>query len=229
MTDPEDAELKRLLETDALAEAERMTGKSYKEDSESMGLGMSLQMSLSAAKRAALKDAGDTYMTMPLDDALHLFYLMGFDEVLQDNFTAFDRHDQVETYRVLWRNDGILATVESYRGDQLNMSKIYYNVEFPPGTTRIGSVTSSGKLWSDDWNSPEGRRVWVGDHDAREGVRYSMRRLDEAGTFLPVWVERPFLWLVNFAESKVPGYNHSDITEERVARLPEHVRDAITP
>lgn len=228
MTDPEDAELRRLLYTDALAEAEKITGKSYKDDEKTSRIGMALHMALNAAKTAALQEAADSHLGMNLDETLRLFYMMGFDEVLCDEFTARSSQPGInETYRLLWRQDGLLATVESYAGIRLNMSKVYYNIEFPRGSHTVMDVLSSGKMWSDDWDSPEGRRVWIGDHDAREGIRYRLRRLEEVGTFLPVWVEQPFLWFVTHEETKDADYDYKEITNERISRLPENIQYAI--
>lgn len=204
-----------LLSYDPLAEAERVTGQSYKDDEATMRLGFGLQVMHSRDKEAALREVRDSYFSMDLSETLALFAEMGFEEVLCDTFTG---NGSAETFRILWNPEGLLATVESYRGTHRNAAKVYYNLAVRDSSD-LWSRTSSGSMPVDD--------VWVGDHDAREGIRTNLDRLREVGDFLPVWIEAPFLWLVNYAETKDAGYDYAAINEERIGRLPEHVRDAI--
>jgi len=213
------AEFSDLLKTDALADAERITGKSYKDDEETMRLGFGLHLVLGAAKEAAAKAARDSYFSMNLAETLALYADMGFTEVLCDEFGGISYGTEsapAETYRILWR-DGILATVESHQGTHRNATKVYYNV----------AVHDRSDLWSRiSSGSMTDGGVWVGDHDAREGIRTNLARLGEIGTFLSTWVKRPFLWLVTYAESK-GDYDYAAINAERISRLPADVQAAI--
>jgi hypothetical protein len=65
--------------------------------------------------------------------------------------------------------------------------------------------------------------------DCREAIRYYLGKMRETGTFLPVWENRPFLWLLHYMDTKDEGYDYKAITASRIAQLPEHVRNAITP
>lgn len=215
------ADLSRLLATDPLADAERLTGKSYKDDPETMSLGFGLHLLNSAAKESAAKAVGDSYFSMDLAETLALYAALGFVEVLCDEFTGTaygDTDAPVETYRILWHADGLLATVESYGTTGRNCTKVYYNLDIFDRRD-LWSRTSSGRMVGDD--------VWVGDHDGREGIRTNLNRLREVGNFLPVWVESPFLWLVTYAESK-DDYDYAAINAERIGRLPAHVQAAIS-
>lgn len=221
MPESEDEYLARLLRTDPLAEAEKITGKDYTQDDETMRMGFGFVAALNAVKQAAFINAADTHMNISLEDALRLFSIMGFDELLCDEFqgTSYGASEaDNETYRILWHSKGVLATVESYRETKLNMAKIYYNIEFPMESFDW-SVTSSGSFVSDT--------VWAGDHDAREGVRHKLRQLEEAGSFLPVWVKAPFLWLVDYSQSREDGYDYKAINASRISRLPIDVQLAI--
>lgn len=214
------ADLHRLLRIDPLADAEQITGKSYKDDTETMRLGFGLHLELAAAKERAARETRDSYFSMDLAETLGLYADMGFEQVLCDEFegTAYDGEPApAETFRILWNTDGVLATVESYQGTRRNATKVYYNVLIDDRSD-LGSRTSSGRLHDGD--------VWVGDHDGREGIRTNLERLSEIGSFLPVWVASPFLWLVTYAETK-GDYDYEAINAERISRLPEHVRRAI--
>ena len=58
---------------------------------------------------------------------------------------------------------------------------------------------------------------------------FNLGRLAKHGTFVSPWVERPFLWLLNYMDTKTEGYDYKAINEARIAKLPEHVRTCITP
>jgi hypothetical protein len=211
-----------LLRTDPLADAERLTGKSYKDDESTMALGFLMHLGHSERKATALQQADDSWFSMSLADTLALYDRLGFKEVLCDEFvgrTYSDEPAPTETFRVLWNPKGILAKVESYGGIGRNSTTIFYNVRVRNVQDRTwGYCISSGRLHDD---------VYVGYHDAREGVRRAIERWEEVGDFLPVWVERPFLWLLTYTDSDVEGYDYEAITAERISRLPQNVQDAI--
>lgn len=215
-------DLAGLLRIDPLSDAEQITGQSYKDDQATMEIGFGLHLALSAAKERAAREANDSYFSMDLAQTLALYADMGFTEILCDEFpgVSYDGSPApTETFRILWHVDGVLATVESYRGTDRNSTKVYYNVRLDSDWDRsdFWARTSSGGMRDD---------VWVGNHDAREGVRTNLARLSEVGTFLPVWVEQPFLWLVTYAETK-GDYDYRAINEARIARLPVDVQRAI--
>lgn len=203
-----------LLAFDPLGQAERLTGESYKDDGATMSLGFAMHMEHNRRKADALQAARDSHFAMNLAETLALYAEMGFAEVLCDEFAGTD---VTETFHILWHPEGLLATVESYGGVRRNCSKVYYNIAMR-STGDMWSRTSSGRLMPGD--------VWVGDHDAREGIRTNLDRLREVGDFLPAWVERPFLWFVTYAETK-RDYDYAAINAERISRLPAHVIAAI--
>lgn len=207
--------IRGVLNYDPLAEAERVRGTSYKDDEDTMRLGLGLAMIHNANKESLLRKAADSYLNMPFADQLALFAELGFEEVYREAFTGSGGD---ETFVILWHNDGVLATCESYNGTRRNSAKVYYNYRHPDGYPGF-HLTSSGGMRGD---------VWVGDHDAREGIRHNLDAMRAEGSFVAPWIERPFLWLLNYSESK-GEYDYDAINEAKIARLPQHVRDAITP
>jgi hypothetical protein len=213
-----------LLRFDPLASAENLTGLSYQEDEATMALGFLMHADHSKRKEAVLQQADDSWLNMNLEDTLALYERLGFEEVLCDEFLGRSYSGEpapTETFRILWHPKGILATVESYMSDRRNNTKIYYNVRIHDKSDRSWwDRTSSGHLH-------KSKDVYVGDHDAREGVRNAIERWEEVGEFLPVWVEPPFLWLLTYTDSDVEGYDYEAINASRIQRLPQHVQDAI--
>jgi hypothetical protein len=202
------------LSFDPLAAAEKITGSSYKEDAETATLGMGLAMLHNQRKDALLKSAADSYLNMSFTEQMALFAALGFEEVYRESFAG----DAVaETFTILWHLDGLLATCESY-GTRRNTAKVHYNYRHQTGGYPAG-LTSSGHMRDD---------VWVGDHDASEGIRHNLSAMRAEGVFLPQWAERPWLWLLNYSESK-GDCDYAAINSAKIARLPERVRSAITP
>lgn len=223
------SKLSDLMKVDPLADAEKITGKSYKDDEGTSALGFLLHLGHVDEVKAAAVAENDTHYGASFAYALAVYRDLGFDMVLADEVVA--EGDLTERYVVLWHPDGILGTLESYGGDGMNSAKIYYNVEADEALP--WNVTSSGRYAIHE----DGRKVWSGDHDGRTGLRASINGLREHGKFLSEWVDRPHLWLICYPESKAhDGLGWSEgaqvrkgITQERIDRLPEHVRMAITP
>ena len=208
------SDLGDLLRFDPLAAAEDLTGESYKDDEGTMALGLLMALDHNERKREALSATGDTHYNIGFDEALGILCSLGFSPVLTD---TFDGTYDGERFVILWSEDGILAKAESY-GANLNTAQILYNWR-PVDGVRAWDFISSGHVTTDG--------VLVGYHDAREAVRRNVTRMRENGTFLTSWVERPWLWLLTYMDSKADDYDHTAITAERFARLPERVRSAI--
>ena len=43
--------------------------------------------------------------------------------------------------------------------------------------------------------------VWIGDNDVREGLAFRLEQMRSGGQFVTPWIERPFLWLLNYTEA----------------------------
>jgi hypothetical protein len=231
-TDLNTETIDHLLKFDPLDQAEKITGYSYKDDRETSTLGLGLALLHNERKRNALAASGDSHFHTTYIEYLELLQDLGFEIVLQDYFEG-DRYDNSPTiyegFTVLWHpEDGILATAESY-GTGLNSSKVYYNVMVDQTNHAFYRVISSGHFNTPSYDA--GIKIWVGDHDGREGIKHNLNRLREVGEFQARWIERPFLWLLTYMDAR-PGhgnYDHEKINEARISRLPEHVRNAITP
>ena len=219
--------IRELLSVDPLAEAERITGQSYKEDEGTSALGFLMHLEHSKRKEAALKAAADTHFSMTYADACGVYSRLGFEKVGTFPFVgqAWSDGEQPpqEELSVWWHADGLLLTAESHGGDRVNVSKVYYNVRpHEPRPDGFWSrLSSHGPI--------EGSTARAGDHDAREGLAANLAGLREVGDFLPEWEARPFLWLLTYMDTKVEGYDYKAINEARIAGLPDHVRNAITP
>jgi hypothetical protein len=240
MNKPSDKEISDILKVDPLVEAEKATGKSYKEDDATMNLGFLLNVQNNLVKENALKSTGDSVFSMDWLAYCEFVENLGFGLMIEDF-----NEDGTESVRIYYHEkDGLLLKTDSFNGNR-NSAIVYYNWRpdikpkeewKDPNKVELADwgVTSSGswnrtdditdKTVEDHWRS----LVWSGDHDAREALSFNMRQLRENGTFMPIWKNRPFLWLLGHWESK-GEYSYAKINESRIKKLPEWVQDAITP
>ena len=99
------------LRFDPLAEAERLTGKSHKDDAATSSLGFGLALIHNQEKEALLRSTADSHFNMAFAETVALYADLGFDQVYREQFTG---SGGAETYLILWHPEGILATCESY-------------------------------------------------------------------------------------------------------------------
>lgn len=218
MSDAIDA-ARKLLHTDALAAAEEITGKSYKDDDTTMAIGFIGHLSLTERKAQALQAIGDTNYRQSLYDHLDVFVKLGFEIVYTEDFLA-NEYGYKEKIFILWHHEkGILGVVESYGGDRINHSNIYYNVQLN-SLDDIWKYTSSHGAILDDL-------VLQGNHDTREGLRVAINGLEKIGEFMPVWKYNSVFALATYVEWKIPDVNYKAITAKRISNLPQEVQDAI--
>jgi hypothetical protein len=214
-----DKQIEKILKRDALDETEKMTGSSYKDSPFTQQMAILNHLEAVAHREAAMLLTGDTAFSNKLDYYMKAASSIGFKKVLELPFAVksdWDERPRIETYFIFWR-DGILLSFDTYNSDHVNGGHFYYNWKGPRG-----SYLSSGHAVEND--------IWVGDHDCREGLKFHIRQLEENGSFLPKWVERPFLWMLHHgdtANDKV--YDYESLNAKRIAMLPREVREAITP
>jgi len=243
MNYPSDADIIKLLHNDPLANAENMTGKSYKEDEATVNLGFIMSLHDNMVKEKALKAIGDTVFVMDWLAYCEMIETFGFGLML--NEISPDGNEYLRIY--YHEKDGILLFADSFRGNR-NSASAYYNWRpniKPKEEWEDSNVGEFINFWehvsSGGFYHPNKNRValpndvtdnmwkdvvWSGNHDAREALGFKMRQLRENGTFVPVWKEQPYLWLVGHWEKGTDGY-YKEINQKRIEKLPEWVRNNI--
>lgn len=219
-------EFDNMLNLDPLLEAEKITGQSYKDDEETLSLGMLLHMAKSKQVREELSLRNDTHFRVSWDEALAIYEDLGFVEVFSEEFVdkGFykDEPDKTEVFKVFWRN-GFLLTAESYsKQTTLNSSKIYYNW-IPNDEKKAHHYTSSGSYSKNS----EDVLVWAGDHDAREGLRNIISNLESNGEILDQWQFVPFLWLLNFSVPGQDGYIFHEENQRVISHFPQAIQEKV--
>lgn len=289
-----DADVKAVLNFDAIDFAEKVTGISYKDSTEIALLGMSLAMSHNEQKANMLKELGDTCFSNKLDEYQAILLVEGFELVLEVPFeyedkNVFmrseedgtpvyeDRHKFDSLFIYHQRELGILLSFDSYNSrTSVNGGKMYYNwspndCSIEAGVTSSGGCVHHGQGYHDIYFNkdltphplPEAMLVreplfgsttydefcvlneiwrkekeayikehelmmiWSGNHDCREALRFNISQLKKHGTFIPSWVQAPFLWLLHYRDTKDEEYDYKALNKERIALLPLHVQAAI--
>lgn len=205
-----------LLRTDSLQQAEDITGESYKNDDATSALGMLIQMSKGRELDALLREAGDTTFSNELDRYQSIIEGVGFEQALAVPFVS--QWNRAENLFVYARRDGLLLVFDTFATDRVNGGHLYY--QWRPAIDDFWSVTSSGGMRGD---------VWCGYHDCREALLRKIKGLTDNGAFVAPWEHEEFLWLLHHGDTKVEGYDHRAITAERIAMLPEWVRQMLGP
>jgi len=222
----------KLLNFDALAEAEKATGKSYKDDEETSSLGFDLHLAASTAKRRMLAEACDTYHGQPLEEYLEVVRSLGFIEAVRQPFVNYQDETKTETYFIFWHpTDGILLSFDTYHCNHVNGGHFYYN--WIPDKTHKDWFTCVSSGWGNDIN---GRYVWSGDHDCREALKYHICQMRDHGKFLVPWESYHMVWLGHFTErnsksdalfSKEYADWSTDLNMSYIRRLPKDAQDCI--
>jgi hypothetical protein len=208
------------LEFDSFGTANALTGKSYKEDTETESLGVALHLASGNKKRAALTAADDTLLCNDLDNYIRIISEEGFAEVLRMPFDGKGVGEGCkETFYVFWHTAGLLLSFDTFGGERVNGGHIYFN--WRSKTDSFWPRHGSGSGCKKDHS------VFTGHIDCREALRFRLRELREGGEFLSPWIEQPFLWLLHYADTKAEGYNYGTINADRLALLPPEVRACV--
>lgn len=210
-------DIEKALSFDSIAEAERVTGKSYKEDSSVVWLGMALGRHQAQERGALLHLSDDTNSwSQSARKWFECVERMGFVPIYEEPIP-----DTPDKIRIFWR-DGVLLFSETYEERSINSAKAYFNYKGPRDAM---FKCSNGFACEDE----DGSEIWEGSYDARDGLKFALNKMSEAGQILPEWRKAPFLWLLSYMDAKQLGYDYKAITASRVTKLPAHVQKAIQP
>lgn len=226
-------DLDDLLKYDALQEAEDIAyGKAGDDRSEYYSgrsdLKNDLFMLFSSLnqkdKREALKDQEDT------GGSQKVTY---FQKVLSDNGFILDLHEvgkkpswdktfhqkmKNEMCQVWYHPDGIVVIFDTFMGS-VNSAKCYYQVKpKDPEIKNFYECISSGGFEETDQGL-----IWVGDHDAREGLIHNLNKIRNHGTFLKQWYRTyrlPWFVIWEGPEGWSPDFDYDAASLERILRCP---------
>lgn len=217
--------IKHLLEFDPIALAEQLEGRDSKEAND---LALILATEHSYIKNQMLDVLDDTKHGDDWTRYLRIVQDLGFMNVLQLPFQGqgLSNKPNSEMFNIWAHPDGMLLCCDTFCTTMLNSAHVYYNwLPLQDDAEGNWQVLSSGHWYQHDLNQD---LVWVGDHDAREALRYKITNLRNKGNFLSKWKKQPFMWLLHYIDSKQDGYDFKQINQERIQLLPDWVKNMIT-
>lgn len=110
---------------------------------------------------------------------------------------------------------------DTFLGDSINGGNVLFNLESPKYISYDVPYSGGYMQRSDE------RKILAAGIDSREAIRTRLEGLREQGKFLPVWEEKPFMWLLHYGDTKKEGYDYKAINQERIALLPVKIQEAI--
>lgn len=168
----------------------------------------------------------DTLFSNKLVDYIEIIEKAGFTKELEIPFEGRSYRGETPTKEKLYiyvkLDEGLLLCFDTFNESSVNGGKIYYNWKQDNGEASHWGLTSSGHFYDYDED-----RIWVGDHDARESLLFKMEQMRLNGTFLPVWRDNPFIWLLSYADTDVPDYDYKKLNAERISMMRPEVQKMV--
>lgn len=237
------------MRRDMLSEMEDLTGKHWSEFSKGeQAVAILAHVAEGRRVTEAYRSMGDTHNEITWDAFKALIQAYGFTIHLTDTFTppSWGGEERQEELIIAHHEaKGLLLCATSYSwtpdAPKVNGGNVYAEVSIPDGmswqdASRVLGSYSGGCI-TPKGVTPIRYEVY---YDVREGLLSKLERIELGGlTFCPTWTrqERPrSVWLVDYAQER-ESEHHADkyqnggffdrCREERIARLPESVRQAI--
>lgn len=222
-TNMKDEDLLNFLQTDPILEAEKSTGKSYKESKLTDALGVINFFEYNEKKERILHDLDDTSYSCSIKDYKRIIEDLGFQKVLEIPFSYIDywNNQANEVYYIHYKQ-GMILSWDTYQKHR-NSANLYFNWIANDQKHPWGKLRISGGLTE----LVDNKLALIGDLDAREAIRFNLKTLETEGVFLDPWVKRPFLWLLHHGDTHQKDYNYESINKERIQMLPDYVKTMI--
>lgn len=224
--------IEKELRKDSLADAEIVTGKSYKEDALTVLLGMALMLENNKNKQALLELTDDTNYGTSAEDYIKIAGRIGFNVVLQEEFYS-TKWKQKDTYYILFHEKGLLLFLETFglneKGQKtVNKATCYFNWKSANPDKSWPSIPISGSVTQE--------HIFYGDFHALEALVHNFTILNNEGKFVWQWVSCPHLWLITYEEPeavkdekdfKVTCKYYDKINDLRLSKLSQEIQSGI--
>jgi hypothetical protein len=134
--------IKKEQNFDSLSEAEKITGKSYKEDETTSWLGLAMHLDHVKRMESLMNSTNDTKFSEKTENYISKVTEFGFEEVYRESFIDIKWDNKQECFYVFWHKEySILLCFDTFKGNR-NGGNFYYNW-IPNDRSQYG-VTSSG-------------------------------------------------------------------------------------
>lgn len=214
-----------VIGNDSLAQAEKLTGKSYKEDGETMRLGMAKHILNTERAERVLKENNDTTFSCTLSTYLKVVKDIGFKELLVE---PFEKDNCKRHMYVMWHDDGILLQFDTFNWEHrpeesINSSSLYLNFK---NTTDICFYNDAGFSFSCSYKDG----IEIINCDGREAIRHKVSMFKNNGEIIKPWVDSMMFSITHHGENRGDedyGEWSKRVTQNRVDKFPEYVKNII--
>ena len=218
---------KMILNFDPVAATEDLLGKRHEDwNIETDGYAaLGIAMATNKIKADHLKSIRDTHFGITWIEFIEVAKASGFKSGYCQKFTGTGWSDKgVEEEEIIFFHEekGLILHAVSFSGKSVNSAKVY-------GEVKIGD-----KLEENQWealngcsNGGNGNGTMSFDVDVREGFRFHLDALSEAFEFSKSWSTVPFLWFLNYMDTKDENYSYKKINEQKIDACTPEVRKII--
>ena len=218
---------RNILNFDPVATAEALIGKRHEEwDIETDGMAaLGLAMVTNQAKREHLESIGDTHFGITWQKFVEIVKAYGFKSGYCQKFTGTGWSDKgVEEEEIIFFHEekGLILHAESYDGKSVNSAKVYGEVKIGEELERNQWEALNGCSHGGNGNGTMSFNV-----DVRKGFRFHLDALSEAFEFSKSWTKVPFLWFLNYMDTKDKNYSYEKINKQKIDASTPEVRKII--
>lgn len=213
---------KDLFRIDPLYEAEKVTGRSYKEDKLTSDLGMLFHLQHTRNKKQMLIQNLDTHYSMLYSDYIKVVEDLSFKKL--DEWFYNSKDNDFKEVMTHWYHDaGIYLVTETFTWDEgrtsLNTAYLYMCWISDDPYYNYG-ITPSGK------NFKVGERYgFQGNIDVREGLRFNVDTLLDKGDLKNPFPEKvDFLSIISYTEKHLNYENYMALMERKKELLPTPIK-----
>lgn len=103
------------------------------------------------------------------------------------------------------KEKGLILHAESYNGKSVNSAKVYGEVKTADNLTTKQLAALNDCSFGNNKNG-----AMHFDVDVREGFIFHLESLSEAFKFSHSWSTVPFLWFLNYMDTKDPDYDYKN-------------------
>lgn len=229
-----DENLRTAQQFDPLDFAERATGNSYKEDEETLNLGVATHLLHGKMKKDLATAADDTSYGTELPTYFRILEEEGFRKVFEVDIDPGEGDEAGDKFFIFWNPEGTLVMFDTYWGGKsMNGGTMYYNWVANEGVDPYKFTCSGGYPGYRDGDT----KTHCGSRDIREFFRANLRAMRENGSFLPTWKYADQLWAISYGDQRKINAEHGEyrygggvyekVILDKLTKLPEDVQSAI--
>jgi hypothetical protein len=197
------------LNYDAISEAEKKSGVSYKESDAVGWMALRDLLSRNREKREMQNQANDTTFGMSMESYLDNLKDFGFEIIYSKEFPS-DNCEKDIHYILFHKEYGVLVNTDTY-GVSRNSATAVFNFKIT-GVENWNNLRHVGLSGCIDCHT---------SFDARESIRLKINSCLQNGKFTKEWDKKPSLWLLNHKDS---GNNHKEISKNIISQFPDDIK-----